>query len=137
MISPARVAGAVLRRDGRLLLCLRSSTRADHPSVWDLPGGHVDDGETPLEAISRELHEELDIEIDPDATQRLETCIRPTVVFDVFVIDQWNGVVRNAAPDEHEDLRWVDLAELDRLQLADEAFPTLLRKASELPPRIA
>lgn len=131
MTTPVRVAGAVLRQNGRLLLCFRSGTRAHYPSVWDLPGGHIDDGESPLAAIRRELVEELDIVVESDAAHLLETLRRPTVELSVFVIDRWTGIVRNAAPDEHEDLRWVDLGELDALQLADESYPALLRRALE------
>ena len=130
MIS--HVAAAVLRSHGQMLLCLRSETRATYPGVWDLPGGHIEAGETPVRALRRELREELDIEV---ATAHLLTRFeRPSVALEVFVVDAWSGSVRNAAPDEHEALRWVSFDDLDDLELADEAYPELLRTAADWVP---
>ncbi len=47
------------------LLCRRASRLSRHAGQWALPGGRVDDGETPLEAALRELDEELGLRLDP------------------------------------------------------------------------
>jgi 8-oxo-dGTP diphosphatase len=44
------VAGIVIRQ-AQVLLCHRSPDRAWYPDVWDLPGGHIAAGETPLHAL--------------------------------------------------------------------------------------
>lgn len=54
------VAGALVAGD-RLLLCHRSPTRRWYPNVWDLPGGHVEAGESEPEALRRELYEEIGV----------------------------------------------------------------------------
>ena len=56
-----RVAIAVLRRDGQILLRQR---REDEtlPGLWEFPGGKVEDGETPEEAAAREVREEMGVE---------------------------------------------------------------------------
>jgi len=46
------------------LLCRRASRMSRHAGQWALPGGRVDDGETPLEAALRELDEELGLLLD-------------------------------------------------------------------------
>jgi len=46
------------------LLCRRASRLSKHAGQWALPGGRVDDGETPLEAALRELDEELGLRLD-------------------------------------------------------------------------
>jgi 8-oxo-dGTP diphosphatase len=58
-----QVVAAILRDDDRVLLCHRSPHRQWFPNVWDLPGGHVDAGEQPEEAVRRELLEELGVEL--------------------------------------------------------------------------
>jgi len=59
--GPVRIVTAVLRDGDRLLLCHRSAGRRWYPDVWDLPGGHVEEGEDPKESLVRELREELGI----------------------------------------------------------------------------
>jgi 8-oxo-dGTP diphosphatase len=53
------VVAGILVRDGRLLLSRRPSGGA-WPGLWELPGGKVEEGETPEEALVREWREELD-----------------------------------------------------------------------------
>ena len=131
MTSPrAQVAAAVLRRDDTFLLGLRAA----YPSVWDLPGGHVDDGETPAQAVRRELIEELSVEIDVRSSHLLTTVERTTVSMSVFVVDSWTGSPENADPEEHDDIRWFSLADLESLDLAGAAYPALLQAAVEWQP---
>jgi len=49
-----------------VLLTLRAAGLRAHSSQWALPGGRCDEGETPVEAALRELHEELGLELGPD-----------------------------------------------------------------------
>lgn len=55
-----QVAAAVIERDGRILLARRRPD-GPHPLKWEFPGGKVEPGETPEQALRRELREELDI----------------------------------------------------------------------------
>lgn len=54
------VVAAVIRRGGRVLICRRAAGGA-HPLKWEFPGGKLEPGETPAEALHRELWEELDV----------------------------------------------------------------------------
>jgi 8-oxo-dGTP pyrophosphatase MutT (NUDIX family) len=49
-----------------LLLTLRAAGLRSHRGQWALPGGRCDEGETPVMAALRELHEELGLELGPD-----------------------------------------------------------------------
>ncbi len=62
---PVRMAGAVVVRDGRVLLGRRAASRALAPGVWDVVGGHVERGESARRALRRELREELGIDAVP------------------------------------------------------------------------
>jgi 8-oxo-dGTP diphosphatase len=58
----AVVAAVLQQSDGRFLLAQRPSGKA-YAGYWEFPGGKVEDGETPATALSRELHEELGIDV--------------------------------------------------------------------------
>jgi 8-oxo-dGTP pyrophosphatase MutT (NUDIX family) len=67
-LKRAAVAIALVEADGvpgrtALLLTLRAAGLRSHRGQWALPGGRCDEGETPIEASLRELHEELGLEI--------------------------------------------------------------------------
>ena len=54
------VAGIVFDSDGRVLLAHHMDAR-----LWVLPGGHVDPGETPADAVAREVWEETGLAVEP------------------------------------------------------------------------
>lgn len=56
------VSAGIIEADGLILLCQRLP-REPHPLKWEFPGGKVEDGETPEEALIRELTEELSIHV--------------------------------------------------------------------------
>ena len=53
-----KVVAAIIERDGRILIGRRKPDQS-HPLQWEFPGGKVEPGETPEEALARELAEEL------------------------------------------------------------------------------
>jgi mutator protein MutT len=126
------VAGIVVRRD-RVLLCHRSSERAWFP-VWDLPGGHVENGETHTGALVRELHEELGIVTAEPAELDAVRVVTSEFDLSVWVIGQWAGQAGNAAPREHDDVSLFLLGQVSSLHLADASYVDLLTNALAGPP---
>ena len=57
------VVAAVVERDGKILIGQRKRT-GRHPLKWEFPGGKVEAGEDPRDALRRELREELAIDAD-------------------------------------------------------------------------
>jgi 8-oxo-dGTP diphosphatase len=53
-----QVVAAIIERDGRILICRRTKEQS-HPLQWEFPGGKVEPGESPEQALARELEEEL------------------------------------------------------------------------------
>jgi 8-oxo-dGTP diphosphatase len=54
------VVAAVIEREGRVLICQRKFGR--HALKWEFPGGKIERGESPQQALKRELREELRID---------------------------------------------------------------------------
>ena len=122
------VVVAVLVADRHVLLTHRSPTRVAYPNVWDLPGGHIEAGESTTQAIMRELHEELAITVDP---VHVETFAAPLIAtrdlrVSVCRIHLWQGEPINACPTEHDQIGWFALDELAHLDLAHPALIDLL-----------
>ena len=61
------VVGALMR-EGRVLLVHRRPDKHAYPDLWDLPGGFIEAGESELDALARELDEELGVQVAPAAT---------------------------------------------------------------------
>lgn len=129
--TPVRVAVGLLRRGDRVLLCHRRADRESYPDVWDLPGGHVDDGESVAEALVRELEEELAITVDIPAGPPWATLTEGDLELHMFLIDHWRGEPTNSAPDEHDEIRWSRVEDLTDLDLADNSYRELIRRALE------
>ncbi|HKJ04511.1 MAG TPA: (deoxy)nucleoside triphosphate pyrophosphohydrolase [Geopsychrobacteraceae bacterium] len=60
--SPLLVTAAIIERQGKFLITQRP-THKPHPSMWEFPGGKLEEGESPQQALQRELREELAIEV--------------------------------------------------------------------------
>lgn len=58
MREPACVGALIKNAEGRVFVQRRSASRGFLPGVWDIVGGHIEDGETPLETLAREIEEE-------------------------------------------------------------------------------
>jgi 8-oxo-dGTP diphosphatase len=124
------VATAVLVKSDKVLLCHRHPNRQWYPDVWDVPGGHIDVGETPVEAVRRELLEELGVEILIESDQPFRVYgPAPDLTLYAWVVTEWSGEVANLAPDEHDDIAWFSVDELQLLELADPAIRGLVSDA--------
>ncbi len=111
-------AAALIDADNRVLI----AQRPDHksmPGLWEFPGGKVEAGETPEEALIRELREELAIEICDD-------CLAPYVfashayddfhlLMPLFITRRWEGEI---SPREGQAIQWVRA-----MRLGDYAMP--------------
>jgi 8-oxo-dGTP diphosphatase len=114
-----KIVTAALVHEGRVLLVHRSPNRRVYPDVWDLPGGHIEAGETELDALAREMHEELSVQIATGSAIhlcRLEVGRgEESVRFSAWIVGEWEGTPTNAAPDEHDEIRWFQPEELPPL----------------------
>ncbi len=105
-------ACALVDADGRVLLAQRPSDKT-MAGLWEFPGGKVEAGERPEEALIRELREELGISVQ-------ESCLAPLsfashsyptfhLLMPLFICRRWQGI---AQPCEGQLLKWVRPAKL-------------------------
>jgi 8-oxo-dGTP pyrophosphatase MutT (NUDIX family) len=111
---PVSVKGVVIR-DGKVIL-LRNER-----DEWELPGGKLEPTESPEQCLAREIKEELGLEIVPE---RILNSWTYTIVPGVSVVILAYGCVESSRDDavlsdEHRELRWFPLAEIDALRLPD------------------
>ncbi len=100
------MGAAIFDAQGRCLLAKRSAQMAN-PLLWEFPGGKIEAGETPEQALARELREELAIEVevlDFIARGSARVASGKEIILDVYRA----ALVRGAAtPREHAELACV------------------------------
>jgi 8-oxo-dGTP diphosphatase len=105
------VAAALILRGEEVLICQR---RPDQPMAlkWEFPGGKIESGETPEQALARELDEELGIDADvgPLVTHTRHTYRSGGAVdLQFFAVHAFRGEVTNRI---FHDVRWIPLRDL-------------------------
>jgi len=99
------VVAAVIERDGQILIGQRRAGQR-HALKWEFPGGKVEPGEAPPDALRRELEEELAIqaEIGPEvANYQYAYSERPAIRLIFYRVTRFKGVMKNLA---FEQIRW-------------------------------
>ena len=122
------VVAGLIYRDGRLLACQRRAD-APFPLKWEFPGGKVEQKENELDALRRELKEELDIEVrDARLAWEHEHAYPqgPTVALRFYNVRSFEGEAKNLV---FKRIFWLEPSELERLDFLDGDLP-LIRQLS-------
>ena len=107
----------LLEQDGKILLGRRCNTGYEDGN-YQVPAGHVDEGELPTEAMVREIKEEIGVDIIQSDLELLHVSYRPkhdntdNRVDFFFKAEKWNGEVKNMEPHKCDDLQWFPLNKL-------------------------
>ncbi len=115
-------ACALVDPDGRVLICRRPQGKA-MAGLWEFPGGKVEQGEVPEQALIRELGEELGIDVTMACLAPLTFASHTYETFHLlmplYVCRKWNGRVRAM---EGQELAWVKPGKLSGYDMppADE-----------------
>ena len=116
------VACALVDADNRILVAQRPEGKA-LAGLWEFPGGKLDAGERPEEALIRELDEELNITVKPECLAPLTFASHAYpefhLVMPLYICRRWEGQVQSK---EGQALKWLRPAKLRDIAMppADE-----------------
>ena len=123
------VVGAALLHEGRLLAARRSAP-PELAGRWELPGGKLEPGESPEQALVRELREELGIEAEPLERVPGEWPLKPP-----YVLQVWTARLLSGTPaplQDHDELRWLTPEAADSVDWLDLDRPAVAWAAARL-----
>jgi 8-oxo-dGTP diphosphatase len=107
-------AAALLDSSGRVLITQRPAHK-QLGGLWEFPGGKVELGEAPEQALVRELKEELDLTVEPDALDPFAFASHAYpdfhLLMPLYVATKWQGVIK-LDPNSAQAAKWVQPQEL-------------------------
>ncbi len=111
------IAKAIITKNGKYLLLKRSPIAPHYPNKWDFPGGKLDSGETPVEAIIREVKEETSFDIE--SGKQINDIVYKDELFDLHFYYFKPAVVFGELKlsKAHTEFKWLSVEELDGLDL--------------------
>ena len=122
-----RVVAAVIRKDDKIFATQRGY--GELKGGWEFPGGKIEEGETPQEALKREIEEELDTEIS--VGELIDTIEYDYPHFHLSMDCFWCEIVEGKLVlKEHEAARWLDRKTMDDVEWLP-ADVTLVGKIKE------
>jgi 8-oxo-dGTP diphosphatase len=124
-----RVVAALIVQNGKILVCQRTRHQT-MPLKWEFPGGKIEEGEQPRDALFRELEEELGIKAEiGDEVERMQH-VYPngaSVELRFFVVQAYQGELENKI---FKDMQWAVRSQLSSFDFL-EADLKLVKDLSE------
>lgn len=128
------VAAALIAANGDVLVQQRPPGKS-MARLWEFPGGKIEPGESPNDALVRELYEELGIIVDPDDLEAGPFVTEPLgsahLVLLLFLCRQWSGTPE---PRHATQLAWHPVAALGDLAMPPADIPLIETLKLFLPP---
>ncbi|HZQ67684.1 MAG TPA: (deoxy)nucleoside triphosphate pyrophosphohydrolase [Terriglobales bacterium] len=124
-----QVVAGLIFQDGKVLICQRTKYQT-MPLKWEFPGGKIEEGEQPRDALRRELEEELGIvaQIGEEVARiRHEYRGGGAVELRFFAVRSYQGLLENRI---FKDIRWAEFSDLPSFDFL-EADLTLVQSLAE------
>ncbi|MGW4345821.1 (deoxy)nucleoside triphosphate pyrophosphohydrolase [Streptomyces sp. NPDC004690] len=125
------VGGALF--DGGRLLAARRSAPPELAGRWELPGGKVEPGERPEDALVRELREELGVDAEVAEPVPGSWPLRPPYELRVWTARLCPGSAAPKALQDHDELRWLTPDEIWTVPWLDQDVPAVRAALAHLP----
>jgi 8-oxo-dGTP diphosphatase len=124
------VVGAVILRNG-LVLCAQRGMTGSLPGLWEFPGGKIELGESKIDALQREIAEELGcgIAVEDEITTTVHEYEFGVVHLTTFLCRLTEG---EPVLSEHAEFRWVEPANLGSLDWAPADIPAVQLTCTKL-----
>lgn len=124
MKKEIKVVGAIIIKNGKILCCQRGTGRT-LANLWEFPGGKIENTETKIEALKRELKEELKIAVDI-VEEEFDFC-RYEYDFGFVNLTTFICYLESGEPKltEHLQIKWLLPNELESLEWAPADIPTV------------
>lgn len=118
------VVGAVIQDEQSRILCALRSPNMVLPNVWEFPGGKVEDNENFEQALTREIREELNIEIY--VHEKITEVTHQYEAVEVNLHTYWCSISSGVPKaNEHQELMWIPKEKLENLEWAPADIPTV------------
>ncbi len=125
MLKVVSVVGAVIVRNG-LVLCAQRGPDGSLPGLWEFPGGKVELGESKVDALHREIREELSVDVL--VGEELDSSTYEYDFAAVTLTTFWCSLpAGEPAKSEHSDLRWLSPRDLHEIEWAPADIPAVTK----------
>ena len=130
-----RVVAAVIKaenEDGRPIIFATQRGYGEYKDGWEFPGGKIEEGETPQEALKREIREELDTEIS--VGELIDTIEYDYPNFHLSMDCFWSDILKgNLVLNEHEAAMWLTKEQLGNVDWlpADELLIDMIKEGMD------
>lgn len=107
---------AIIRKDNKILVIKRSAKEEVFEKLWDIPGGRMNFGEMPKDALIREIHEETGLEVNilnPFTVWSFMASEDLQVIGITMLADYVSGEVKLS--EEHTEYKWIAPKEFEKL----------------------
>jgi 8-oxo-dGTP diphosphatase len=117
------VVAAIIEKEGKIFCAKRNFSKYDYISYkWEFPGGKEEENESSEEALKREIHEELDVEII--VNNHFITILHKYPDFEIEMVCYLCKLISGEISlNEHVDFKWLKTSELNELDWAEADIP--------------